>query len=583
MGGNNVTQTFSLPYRRSPDLHGVAACTHADFAALPPGSPGRLKVAGTASGTPRATVTQTFSLPYRRSPDLHGVVTCATAIIRAALTLILVFLPAHSHGEPDFSLLSKPWFEARTAHFRTFSCGGTQDVAKLTARLEQFRSAYEALAGSQAVASPPIEVLALPDHSALEHFVPLYQGQPMNLSGFFHRGSDENLIVLSLADSGAGALDTIFHEYTHLVLRRNQQIWPMWLVEGMADIYATFEVTGDHAVRLGKPQQLYLRVLANQPMMPLPALFAVTHDSPEYNERDRQGIFYAESWLLTHYLMIGNPARRANFGQLSTLLRQGQTPEQAFTNAFHVPVGVVQKELSHYLEQAKFESLTFAVRASLLVAQPMATRPVAAVETCFRLGDELLRIGRDSEAESYLIQAAKLGPANPLASEGLGLLEAERGRHQEALDDLKRAIDHGSKSFLVHYGFAREKLILTAKTPDHYSRLEGDDARQVRDELQQALSLMPDFGPAHHLLGFFELIQGENLEDANQHLKKAIELEPENVAYLLTLAQVQIAERNAGAARGTLQQLCHPYIDGKLRAHAEEMLQSLGPSENAVK
>src|SRR5581483_7942556 len=160
------------------------------------------------------TVTQTFSLPYRRSPDLHGVVTCATAIIRAALTLILVFLPAHSHGEPDFSLLSKPWFEARTAHFRTFSCGGTQDVAKLTARLEQFRSAYEALAGSQAVASPPIEVLALPDHSALEHFVPLYQGQPMNLSGFFHRGSDENLIVLSLADSGAGALDTIFHEYT---------------------------------------------------------------------------------------------------------------------------------------------------------------------------------------------------------------------------------------------------------------------------------------------------------------------------------------------------------------------------------
>lgn len=400
----------------------------------------------------------------------------------------------------------------------------------------------------------------------------------MNLSGFFHRGSDENLIVLSLADSGAGALDTIFHEYAHLLLRRNEQIWPMWLVEGMADIYATFEVTGDHAVRLGKPQALYLRLLANEPLMPLSALFAVTHDSPEYNERERQGIFYAQSWLLTHYLMMGTPARRAGFGQMSGLLRQGQTAEQAFTNALRAPLPVMQKELAQYLQQGKFESLTLAVRTSMLTAQAMATRPVGAVETCFRLGDELLRIGRVSDAEKYLLHAAKLAPANPLACEGLGLLEAERGRHQEALEDFKQAIDHGSKSFLAHYSYAREKLFLTARTPDRYSRMGGGEAKQVRAELESALSLMPDFGPAQHLLGFFELLQGEDLESASQHLKKAIEMEPENVAYLLTLAQVQIAERNPGAARLTLQQLCQPYIDGKLRAHAQEMLQTLSSS-----
>jgi tetratricopeptide (TPR) repeat protein len=198
------------------------------------------------------------------------------------------------------------------------------------------------------------------------------------------------------------------------------------------------------------------------------------------------------------------------------------------------------------------------------------------VETSFRLGDELLRVGRAGEAEKYLVHAAKLAPASPLACEGLGLLEAQRGHHQEALEDLKQAIDHGSKSFLAHYTYAREKLILTARTPERYSRLEGEDARQVREELEKALSLMPDFGPAQHLLGFFELLQSENLESASQHLKKAIELEPENLAYLLTLAQVQIAERNAGAARVTLEQLCYPYVDGPLRAHAEEMLQTLG-------
>ncbi|HTL16990.1 MAG TPA: tetratricopeptide repeat protein [Patescibacteria group bacterium] len=476
----------------------------------------------------------------------------------------------------QLSLLTNRWFEARTSHFRTYSCGATQQVAKLTARLEQFRTAYEALAGNLAVASPPIEVLALPDHKSLEHFVPLYQGRPMNLSGFFHRDSDENLIVLSLAESGAGALDTIFHEYSHLLLRRNQQIWPMWLIEGMADIYATFEVRDDHGIRLGKPQAIYLQLLSNQPMMPLSALFSVSHDSPEYNERERQGIFYAESWLLTHYLMIGNPARRAGLGELSNLLRRGQTLEQAFTNAFRMPLAAMQQELTRYLRDGKFGSLDLAVRASLLTAQPMVTRPVPEVETCFRLGDELLRIGRVEDAEPLLVRAAKIAPSSPLPYEGLGLMEAERGRHQEALDDLRRAIDHGSKSFFAHYAYAREKLISTASSPNTYSRVQGPEAAEIKKGLETSLSLMPDFGPAHHLLGFFELIQGENLSSAAEHLRKAIELEPENSAYLLTLAQVQIAEQDRKAAQLTLQQLCQPYIDGKIRAHAEELLKSIG-------
>jgi len=75
-------------------------------------------------------------------------------------------------------LVHRPWFEARSAHFQTYSCGPTQEVAKLTGRLEQFHTAYSSLAGTQAVASPPIVVMAFPDHPTLQQFVPLYQGKP---------------------------------------------------------------------------------------------------------------------------------------------------------------------------------------------------------------------------------------------------------------------------------------------------------------------------------------------------------------------------------------------------------------------
>lgn len=482
-------------------------------------------------------------------------------------------------AEDPFLLVRRPWFAARTPHFQTYSCGPTQAVARLTARLEQFRLAYETLAGTQAVASPPIEVIAFPDHDWLEQFVPLYQGRGINVSGFFHRGSDENLIVLSLTNHGPDALETIFHEYGHLLLRRNQQFWPMWLNEGMADIYATFEVTADHSVRVGKPQEMYLSILATQPLSPLASLFAVTRDSPDYNERDRQGIFYAESWLLTHYLMIGHPGRRAGLAQFTVLLRQGQPPAQAFTNAFHTPLPVFERELARYARQGHLQALDLSVRANLRQTQPMATRGLSPVEICFRLGDELLRVGREDEAQAFFDRAAKLAPASSLAHEGLGLLAAKHGQHEEAVDQLAQAIHHGSTSFLAHYEYARQKLILSSPAPDSYTRLSGPVAAEVRTELETSLKLMPEFGPAQHLLGFFQLIQGDDLAGAAQHVREAIELEPDNPGYPLTLAEIQLAQHNPADARHTLEPLCRPYVNARLRAHAQEMLKAMGPAE----
>src|SRR6267142_6655795 len=187
-----------------------------------------------------------------------------------SLVVLLAFAAPGAPGEsgPD-SLLKRRWFEARTAHFNTYSCGSTQEVAKLAARLEQFREAYSLLAGAQAVASPPTVVMAFPNHRALEPFLPLYQGKPANLAAFFSHNSDENLIVLYLSGAGAGSLELIFHEYTHLLLRHNERIWPLWLTEGMAEVYETFEVSGSHTVRIGKPLEPHLRFLTGKSLMPL--------------------------------------------------------------------------------------------------------------------------------------------------------------------------------------------------------------------------------------------------------------------------------------------------------------------------
>ena len=134
----------------------------------------------------------------------------------------------------------------------------------------------------------------------------------------------------------------------------------------------------------------------------------------------------------------------------------------------------------------------------------------------------------------------------------------------------------GPLNFLGRYTYAREKYLLTGDGPNLHS-LEKEAAAEIRAELQKSLALMPDFGPAHHLLGFFEMVQGEDMAGAAKHIERAIQLEPENQSYLLTLAQAQLASRNPAAARRTLNSLRLPYVDPQIRAQAEEMIKTLGP------
>ena len=498
---------------------------------------------------------------------------CALGAIIASLAFAASAAPGQQGALP---LTQKHWFEARTAYFHIYSCGSTQEVARVAARLEQFREAYSLLAGAQAVASPPIVVMAFPDLASMQPFVQLYQGKSANLTAFFNRGSDQNLIVLPLSESEAGSLRIIFHEYAHLLLRHNQPYWPMWLNEGMAEIYATFEPRGNYHVRIGNPIDHHLLLLAHRPLMPLKELFAVTRDSPDYNEGARQGIFYSESWLLTHYLMLGgNPAHQANFRRLTPLLRQGEPPEQAFTNALHTSLPAMEAELRRYLERGKFTPLELTAGTSLETPRTFATRGLTPTEVCYRLGDELLHIGRFDTAEAYFLQARKLAPGSPLSYEGLGLLAAKRGKSDEAVRWLREAMPLGPLNFLAHYTYAREKYLLTADGPRMHT-LGKEAAAEIRGELHKSLALMPDFGPAHHLLGFFEMVQGEDLAAARQHLQRAIQLEPEDQSYLLALAQVQLAGNDLNGARHTLEPLRLPYVAPQVRAHAELMIKALG-------
>ena len=74
-------------------------------------------------------------------------------------------------------------------------------------------------------------------------------------------------------------------------------------------------------------------------------------------KQSRQGIFYAESWLLTHLLFAGdNPALRQRFGNYTPLLRAGENPVQAFTNAMGLSLPQMEAQLQRYLQNGQFRT-----------------------------------------------------------------------------------------------------------------------------------------------------------------------------------------------------------------------------------
>ena len=390
-----------------------------------------------------------------------------------------LFATASAQEETD-SLTRQHWFEARTAHFNLYSCGTPQEVYKVVARLEQFRDAYGLLAGAQSLSSPPITVIAFPNHKAMEPFLPQYQGQAMSLSGFFKRSSDENLIVLALTGTNSESLDTIYHEFTHLLLRRNDGIWPVWLQEGMAEMYSTFESTG-RGVRFGKPIEWHLETLQHEELMPLKDLLSVTHDSPQYNERNYQGMFYAESWALTHFLMNGDDAAlKARFRDYTPLLRLGQTPAQAFTNATATsPLPAIEADFRRYLTRGQFDSLSCRRFRGFVRAPPGCHPPHRSRGDLFpprrRVAPhQSLRRRRILFHRSRKTRAQQ--PAFALRRV-LGLLSAEREKPDGSHAPIAGSSARGSTSFLAHYVYAQEKF-----------HLQGDSARAATPASIQPLA-----------------------------------------------------------------------------------------------
>ena len=327
-------------------------------------------------------------------------------------TFVALFLAVLITFSSAVSQTRDTWRSVRTNHLFVIGNADAEKLRQVAAWLEFFHSAFARLVSRNVIdSSVPTTVVIFRDEASFTPFKPLYQGRPANVAGFFQPGSDVNYIALSLDPDGRDPFSTAFHEYVHLHVRDNVPGAPLWLNEGLAELYGTMQFSGNDAL-LGAPIYPYISLLRQEELLPLKTLFSIGTNSPHYNEQEKSGIFYGQSWALVHYLMLSDRGRQDQFKRFLQLVSRGDDTEKAIENAFGTSLSTLEEDLRTYVRRG---SLT-AQRIANLDAQgyaaytAMQRSSLTDGETNYYLGDLLLHIRRYAEAKNYLLRAIRLAP-----------------------------------------------------------------------------------------------------------------------------------------------------------------------------
>ncbi|MEL7061987.1 MAG: hypothetical protein AAGN46_18315, partial [Acidobacteriota bacterium] len=369
-------------------------------------------------------------------------------IRRAVLAAVVGLSAVFAFGAGALPHDPDRWARYDSEHFTIFSNADAERAETLARDLEMLRAAIGRVTGLQPASPVPTHVFLFADGSSMRAYKHLWQGEPASLSGAYYGGAHADFLTIN-ARQPREARWTLFHEYVHTVLRNNFPGLPLWLDEGLAELFASFVVQDGVGV-LGRAMPRHLNPLGRQEPISLEELLAVDQTSPRYNAFEHQGEFYTQSWALVHYLWVGDGGeRRRQALDFVGRTFAGDSIEEAFVAAFGGGFDVLERELRAYRASG------FAARRIPLGDLPQAAvarHALAEPELLVALGELLAAQGdtRRDDALWHFERALELNPKSARALVGLGLVAQQRGDWSRARALYSQALDRRDEA-LAHY------------------------------------------------------------------------------------------------------------------------------------
>lgn len=432
------------------------------------------------------------------------------------------------------------WISTASGEFRIFSNASLRETQRIASDLVSMREALGAVTKMKVRGTLPVNVFIFRDERSFAPYRDaLMNWKNANFSGVFFSRPDANFVILR-----ADAPETerlVYHELTHYFTRNTNANLPVWFKEGIAEYYSTFAAKQD-AVELGKPIPEHVYWLRNQSLIPLRQLFRIHARSPEYNETARQGVFYAQSWALMHYILVADDGvRRPQVIAFLNHLAAGMETAAAFQRAFNMTYEEMEQALRLYLRKPTMQYVRYQTGDLKVpdVPQPHAVpRPelLTHLATLLSVNERTL-----PDAEALLNEAIRVDPASPAAYAQLGNVKMAMGDRAAAATAYEKAVSlGGDASILTAYGGSL--LRVTTRTEV--------DVKKARELLALAVQREPNSARALAGLGETYVWTNDDPEAGITALEKSLQLAPSQEDVALNLLQLYArAGRRADAQR----------------------------------
>ncbi|RJO64629.1 MAG: tetratricopeptide repeat protein [Candidatus Omnitrophota bacterium] len=264
------------------------------------------------------------------------------------------------------------------------------------------------------------------------------------------------------------------------------------------------------------------------------------------------------SQALSHYIMAGV---FENEGDLELATKEYKKAIRIDRNnpSFHFNLGM------NYLKKNDVASAVQELNTTARL-DPEAVEPHALLSAIYYSDNKIEDANR--ELEIALERASVREPKNISIYKTLGMMYLQQKRFKEAEKTYRSILALAPDDNEAHFYLGSV-----------YSEL-GNNAGAI-EELKQALQLKADYHEALNFLGYLYVEQNTNLQEAERLIKKAVELQPDNGAYIDSLGWLYFKKGRAKDALKELERAKDLLSDPVIYDHLGDVYFKLNDFKNA--
>ena len=431
------------------------------------------------------------------------------------------------------------WLEATTSHFVVVAQMDEGQLRKRAARLERLHALLSLIAPARS------------DNKLLIYMTdgidPIQRMAHMNNIAGYYVPTAMGAFAVSpkfVQNAGSGWTPEVilFHEYTHhMLLQSNDEYFPGWATEGLAELFATTRIKDTGEIEVGVANQARARDMFAMNRWSMEKLLrsdAIKIDEAETIEK------YTRGALLVHYLLM-DKQRAPQFSKFISAINRGTEPVEAGRQAFG-DLGAMDRALDAYRRQARVPSVVYKPEQftldSSVTVRNLAVDEAAALPLVLESESD-----EDRKHTADLVPSARrIGaryPNSAVVQQAVGQVEYEAGSFAEAAVAVDRAlaIDPANVMALLYKGRLLGQKALTSKSQADWSA--------ARAQFIRANRINPNHPwPFILLYDSYAAAGQEPSAGSLTGLRRAVVLAPQDEGVRVRMALQQIRENDLAGA-----------------------------------